>query len=94
MLTGLQARAILVIALGGFALATPPRAPAESSSAPCTGQQVCFDQFLPESYCNDTLVGDAACGQICPDNPDRRWSWWTCDGWCPNQSGFLITCYP
>jgi len=95
MLTRLQARALLVILLGAFALLTPPPAPAAAAAAACTGQQVCYDQFPTDWYCSDPAVAAMACDGICP-NPGGPplWSWYSCDGWCPHQAGFLITCYP
>lgn len=92
MLNRLQARALLVILLGAFALLTPPPAPATSTAVPCSGQQICWDEFPAEWYCDDPQVGDMACDWYC--NGPSNWSWFTCDGWCSHQAGFLITCYP
>jgi len=88
MLTRLQARAVLVILLGGFALFSPPEAPADAAFRAC-GQPTCYPEPQPGVGCTDWTVAFAACDAIC-----GSWSGYTCMGFCPNQPSFLIECYP
>jgi len=89
MLTRLQVKALAVLAMGAFALLTPPSAPAEAPAV-CPGGSGPYCVNILGS-CADHGVADDACDMAC--GGPGQWSGYQCYGNCQHEWGVLIECF-